>query len=89
MSVSDKVLSIVIPCYNEEKNIQALVNKVLNAPIKNKEIIIVDDCSTDGTRTILENEIRPLVSKIIYHEMNQGKGGGGFVLVFKLLPEMS
>ena len=74
MVTSDKVLSIVIPCYNEEGNIKALVNKVLEAPIKNKEIIIVDDCSKDGTRNILENEIKPLVSQILYHEVNQGKG---------------
>lgn len=74
MLASNKVLSIVIPCYNEEGNIKTLVNKVLEAPIKNKEIIIVDDCSKDGTRSILENEIKPLVSKILYHEVNQGKG---------------
>ena len=74
MAASDKVLSIVIPCYNEEGNIKALVNKVLEAPIKNKEIIIVDDCSKDGTRSVLENEIKPLVSQILYHEVNQGKG---------------
>ena len=56
MSTKDeKVLSIVIPCYNEENNIVSLVNKVLKSPIKNKEIIIVDDSSTDGTRKIFYN----------------------------------
>jgi len=70
----EKVLSIVIPCYNEENNIVTLVNKVLQSPIKNKEIIIVEDCSSDGTRTILEEKVRPLVSQIIYHEKNSGKG---------------
>ena len=70
-----KVLSVVIPCYNEEDNILNIVNKVLESPIPYKEIIIVDDCSTDGTRKILEDKIKPLVSKIIYHEHNQGKGG--------------
>ena len=74
MTDNDKVLSIVIPCYNEANNIASLVNKVLEAPVKNKEIIIVDDCSKDGTRAILEKEIRPLVSKILYHDVNQGKG---------------
>ncbi len=73
-SYDDKVLSIVIPCYNEERNIVSLVKKVLESPIKNKEIIIVEDCSTDNTRKILEEEIKPLVSKIIYHEKNSGKG---------------
>lgn len=74
MSSNDKVLSIVIPCYNEENNIERLVNKVLESPIKNKEIIVVDDCSKDGTRKVLEEKIKPLVSKVIYHEVNGGKG---------------
>ena len=68
MSVTeDKVLSIVIPCYNEKDNILNIVKLVQASPIPNKEIIVVDDCSTDGTREILETEIRPLVSKIIFH----------------------
>lgn len=75
MSVTeDKVLSIVIPCYNEKDNILNIVKLVQASPIPNKEIIVVDDCSIDGTREILETEIRPLVSKIIYHEINGGKG---------------
>ena len=73
--MSKKVLTVVIPCYNEEKNIINIVNKVLESPIPNKEIIVVDDCSTDGTRNVLDEKIKPLVSKIIYHEKNQGKGG--------------
>ena len=74
MNYEKKVLSIVIPCYNEEHNILALVKKVLESPIINKEIIVVDDCSKDGTRKVLEEEVKPLVSKIIYHEVNGGKG---------------
>ena len=73
--MEDKVLSIVIPCYNEKDSILNLVNKVLESPIKNKEIIVVDDCSQDGTREILEKDVKPLVSKVIYHEVNKGKGG--------------
>lgn len=68
-------LSVVIPCYNEKDHIETIINKVLQSPIKDMEIIIIDDMSTDGTREILEQRIRPLVSKIIYHEVNQGKGG--------------
>ena len=67
-------LSIVIPCYNESHTIKLLVERVRNAPVENKEIIIVDDCSTDGTIDVLRKEITPLVDKIIYHETNQGKG---------------
>lgn len=70
----DKVLSIVIPCYNESANILELVKKVLESPVENKEIIVVDDCSTDGTREVLERDIKPLVAKVVYHEKNAGKG---------------
>ncbi|WP_438480181.1 glycosyltransferase family 2 protein [Oleiharenicola lentus] len=67
-------LTIVIPCYNERKTIRAIVDAVRNAPVADKEIIVVDDCSKDGTRDILRTEIEPLVTRIIYHEVNQGKG---------------
>ncbi len=67
-------LSIVIPCYNEAKTIRAIVERVRAAPVQDKEIIIVDDCSRDGTRDLLRTQIMPLVDKIIFHEVNQGKG---------------
>ena len=67
-------LSIVIPCYNERGTILGLVQAVRAAPVADKEIIIVDDCSTDGTREILADLITPLVDKIIYQDTNQGKG---------------
>lgn len=67
-------LSIVIPCYNERKTIRTIVDAVRAAPVDDKEIIIVDDCSADGTRDLLRAEIEPLVTRVIYHEFNQGKG---------------
>ncbi len=67
-------LSIVIPCYNERHTIQEIITAVKNAPIADKEIIVVDDCSTDGTRDILKTEIAPQVSKVLFHEVNKGKG---------------
>jgi len=67
-------LSIVIPCYNERHTIRSIVEAVRSAPVVEKEIIIVDDCSTDGTREILQSEIAPLVQQIIYHPVNCGKG---------------
>jgi glycosyltransferase involved in cell wall biosynthesis len=67
-------LSIVIPCYNEAKTIRTLVERVRNSPYPDKEIIIVDDCSRDGTRDVLRTQIEPLVDRIVYHEVNMGKG---------------
>ena len=64
-------LSVIIPCYNEKKTIKELIEAVKNSPIKDQEIIIVDDCSKDGTREILKN-IRDV--KIFYHNKNLGKG---------------
>ena len=73
--MKDYTLSIVIPCYNEKNSIRTIVDRVLESPIKNKEIIVVDDKSTDGTSEILDREIAPLVSKVIHHQVNRGKGG--------------
>jgi glycosyltransferase involved in cell wall biosynthesis len=69
-------LSVVIPCFNEVNTITTIVGAVRAAPWDHMEIIIVDDCSTDGTRTKLKDELEPsgLVDKIFYHETNQGKG---------------
>ena len=68
------LVSIVIPCYNERKTIHSILAAVRAAPVARKEIIIVDDCSRDGTRDLLRTQIVSLVDKIIYHEVNQGKG---------------
>lgn len=67
-------LSVVIPCYNERNTIRSLIEAVRRAPVADKEIIVVDDCSRDGTREILKAEIEPLVARVIYHEVNRGKG---------------
>ena len=67
-------LSVVIPCYNEARTIRTIVDRVRAAHVPSKEIIIVDDCSRDGTRDLLRTQITPLVDQIIYHEVNQGKG---------------
>jgi glycosyltransferase involved in cell wall biosynthesis len=66
-------LSIVIPCYNENNTIQALIQAVKASPVSNREIIIVDDGSEDGTRETL-SRINDTEVKIIFHEQNQGKG---------------
>ena len=69
-------LSIIIPCYNEINTIDAIIDAVNAAPYFNKEIIIVDDCSKDGTRDKLKNEIQSSgrVHQVLYHDINKGKG---------------
>lgn len=66
------MLSVIIPAYNEEKTIEAIINKVNNLPIE-KEIIVVNDCSKDNTAAILRSlSFNNL--KVIYHASKRGKG---------------
>ncbi|MEA5536251.1 glycosyltransferase family 2 protein [Crocosphaera sp. XPORK-15E] len=67
-------LSVVIPCFNEIGTITQVVEAVKASPVKNCEIIIVDDCSTDGTRKLLQSQIESQVNQVIYHHKNKGKG---------------
>jgi len=67
-------LSVVIPCYNEVETIVDIVRKVKDAPVESKEVIVVDDCSTDGSRELIRAEVEAVVDRVIYHEVNQGKG---------------
>jgi len=68
------MITIIIPCYNEVKTIEIIVNKVLKLNKYKFEIIIIDDYSVDGTREILEDKLSSKVSLIIYNEKNYGKG---------------
>lgn len=67
-------VSIIIPVYNEEHTLESLVDAVLASEVVNREVIIVNDCSTDNTPAVLESRIAPKVSKILHHSVNQGKG---------------
>jgi glycosyltransferase involved in cell wall biosynthesis len=67
-------ISIVIPCYNEKDTIETIVLAVRASPVHEKEIIVVDDGSSDGTIPVLKEKIAVLVDKIIFHECNRGKG---------------
>jgi glycosyltransferase involved in cell wall biosynthesis len=70
----DLTLSVVIPAYNETKTIREILRRVRAVPIR-KEIIVVDDCSTDGTREILREMMASDSNlKIVFHDFNQGKG---------------
>jgi len=65
-------LSVLIPVYNEKATIAEIIRRVQAVPLE-KEIIVVDDCSTDGTREILE-ALPPGTIKLVKHERNRGKG---------------
>lgn len=67
-------LSVVIPVYNEASTIRDLVSAVKAAPVDDMEIIVVDDCSTDGTRDVLATDVEPIVDTVVYHDVNRGKG---------------
>jgi glycosyltransferase involved in cell wall biosynthesis len=67
-------VSIVIPCYNEKNTIEKIVEAVRAAPIENREIIVVDDCSGDGTQALLKDKLSKTIDQIIYHPVNRGKG---------------
>ncbi len=66
-------LSIIIPCYNEEKTIRDIIYAIQNSGITNYEIIIVDDCSTDKSKEILKS-LNFEKLKVIFHDKNKGKG---------------
>ncbi|MDQ1333778.1 MAG: hypothetical protein QG552_728 [Thermodesulfobacteriota bacterium] len=67
-------LSIVIPCYNEKEHLPELISRVISSPVDEKEIILVDDCSTDGTTDLIRTRIETTVDRVIYHSKNMGKG---------------
>ena len=67
-------VSIIVPCYNEESTIKEIIRKINFQKDIEKEIIVIDDCSTDQTRTILKNDINDQIQKLILNPKNFGKG---------------
>ncbi len=67
-------LSIVIPVYNEVSTLEEIVRRVCDSPVPDKEIILVDDFSTDGTRDLLREKLESVVAQVIYQPRNYGKG---------------
>ena len=70
---SNFTLSVIIPCFNEINTIEEVINKVKNTSIKSKQIIIIDDFSTDGTREYLKL-LKDESIKVVLQNRNQGKG---------------
>ena len=65
-------LTIIIPAYNEINTIQEIIDKIFNIKI-NKQIILVDDYSSDGTKEVIKRN-KNKIDKIIFHDFNKGKG---------------
>ncbi len=74
-AAQNQQVSVIIPVYNEVKTILEIVRRVQNQPNVG-EIIIVDDCSRDGARELLQQTHFPENVKVLYHEKNMGKGAG-------------
>jgi glycosyltransferase involved in cell wall biosynthesis len=66
-------LTVIIPCYNERETIFPIVEAVRASSFE-KQIIVFDDGSTDGTSGILKERIGPMVVEIVHHPVNRGKG---------------
>jgi len=68
-------LTIIIPCFNENKYIETIMESIYSQPISDKQIIVVDDCSNDGTTEKLKKfKAEGKIHNLIIHETNKGKG---------------
>lgn len=74
LDLNDITLSVIVPVYNEERTISAILEQVRAVPVK-LDIVIVDDMSTDGTREILKQEVLHDDTRVFLHASNMGKGG--------------
>ena len=84
-------ITVIIPCFNEVSTLQTIIKRVLSQRKIIKEIILVDDGSTDGTKYLIENKIKKKIDIVIYHKENKGKGAaiqsgikrinGGIILI--------
>ena len=67
-------LSIIIPCYNEAQTLGRLLDAVHASPVEGKQVIVVNDGSTDGTTELIGGELHDRIDVAIHHEHNRGKG---------------
>ena len=68
------LLSVVIPCYNEALTIERVIQAIERSPVERCQIVVVDDGSTDGTVSLLKEQLAQRVHHVIYHPCNLGKG---------------
>jgi len=67
-------LSVIIPAFNEVRTIARVLAAVRSCGVDSLEIIVVNDASTDGTRALLDGELRDQIDTLVHHEVNRGKG---------------
>jgi glycosyltransferase involved in cell wall biosynthesis len=67
-------LSIIVPCYNEKDTLLEIISLIKQSLVEEKEIILVDDGSSDGTTDMIRREVEKTVDRVIYHPKNMGKG---------------
>ena len=72
--MNNTYLSIIIPCFNEKKTILEIIDQLKKIKNIKKQIILVDDGSTDGTRDLIKKKLKNKVDKVIFHKKNMGKG---------------
>src|SRR5436309_11309445 len=67
-------VSVIVPCFNERHTIEKIIAAVRASPLQDREIVVIDDGSTDGTTEVLKEKIAPIVDHIVYQPRNRGKG---------------
>jgi glycosyltransferase involved in cell wall biosynthesis len=74
LRLADVKLTVLVPCYNERKTIGTVLEAIRASGVPNLEVVAVDDCSSDGTRDLLQGPLHPLVDKLVLLPRNSGKG---------------
>ena len=69
--MNNTYLTIIIPCFNEKKTILEIINQLRKIKNIKKQIILVDDGSTDGTRDLIKKKLKNKVDKVIFHKKNR------------------